>query len=174
MNLAGFGVRSIRIFLLGFLFAVFLLCAGNLQAQDNSSLTGVVTDPSGASVADASVTLANASIGYTQTKTTNSIGVYEFSNVPPSSGYSLTVTRTGFSTLTLDKITLNVGNKETRDAQLQLGDAKVSIEVTSAPTETLNTTDATIGSNIDGNRIQDLPNVLVCWFSLKWRDDVFR
>ena len=161
MNLAGFGVRSIRIFLLGFLFAVFLLCAGNLQAQDNSSLTGVVTDPSGASVADASVTLANASIGYTQTKTTNSIGVYEFSNVPPSSGYSLTVTRTGFSTLTLDKITLNVGNKETRDAQLQLGDAKVSIEVTSAPTETLNTTDATIGSNIDGNRIQDLPNVLV-------------
>lgn len=161
MNAFGRHTVLIRTLFAAFVLAFFALGSANLQAQDNSSLTGVVTDPSGASVPDASVTLANASIGYTQTKTTNGIGVYEFSNVPPASGYSLTVTKVGFSTVTLDKIILNVGNKETRDAQLQLGDTKVSIEVTSAPTETLNTTDATMGSNIDGNRIQDLPNSLV-------------
>ncbi len=161
MNLEAFRFGVVRVFALGLLFAVFLFGAANLQAQDNSNLTGVVTDPSGASVADASVTLTNASIGFSLTKTTNAIGVYEFLNVPPASNYSLSIVKAGFSTLTLDKITLNVGNKETRDAQLQLGDAKVSIEVTSAPTETLNTTDATIGSNIDGNRIQDLPNSFV-------------
>jgi hypothetical protein len=149
---------AISAFVLAVLFA---LGAGQAQAQDNSSLTGVVTDPSGAVVVDASVTLANPSIGFSATKATNSIGEYDFSDVPPASNYSLTVSKAGFSTLTLDQITLNVGNKETRDAQLQIGDNKTTVEVTSAPTETLNTTDASIGSNIDGARIQDLPNTLV-------------
>jgi Carboxypeptidase regulatory-like domain len=135
--------------------------AGRVQAQDNSSVTGVLTDPSGAVVADATVTLLNAAIGFSLTKTTNAIGVYEFSNVPPASNYAITFSKAGFSILTLDKITLNVGNKETRDAQLRVGDNKTTIEVTSAPTESLNTTDATIGSNIDGDRIQDLPNIFV-------------
>jgi hypothetical protein len=68
---------------------------------------------------------------------------------------------TGFSSLTLDKITLNVGNKVTRDVQLKIGGEKVTVEVTSSPTETLNTVDATIASNIDGDRIQELPNIFV-------------
>jgi len=156
-------VRStIRIAVRMFILSVVLgFGAGLAQAQDNSSVTGVITDPSGAVVADASVTLVNSAIGFSLTKTTNSIGVYEFTNVPPASDYALTISKTGFSILTLDKITLNVGNKETRDAQLQVGDNKTTIEVTSAPTESLNTTDATIGSNIDGDRIQDLPNIFV-------------
>jgi Carboxypeptidase regulatory-like domain len=142
-------------------FVTLAFGASSARAQDNSSVTGVVTDPSGASVADATVTLANANIGYSLTKSTNSIGVYEFYNVPPAGGFSLTVSKDGFSTTTVGEITLNVGNKETRDVQLKIGDNKVTVEVTSTPTETLNTTDATVGSNIDGDRIQDLPNTLV-------------
>jgi hypothetical protein len=140
---------------------VLVLAAFPANAQDNSSVTGVVTDQSGAVVAEVSVTLANPSIGFSSTKSTNAIGSYEFSNVPPASNYSLIFSKSGFNTLTLDKITLNVGNKETRDAQLKVGDARVSIEVAATASETLNTTDATIGSNIDGDRIQDLPNTLV-------------
>jgi hypothetical protein len=149
-----------------FFFHVFAtlvigFAASTAHAQDNSSVTGAVTDQSGGVVVGVSVTLENPSIGFSLTKTTNEIGVYEFSNVPPASDYSLVFSKSGFSTLILDKITLNVGNKETRDARLKIGEAKVSIEVTATPTETLNTTDATIGSNIDGERIQDLPNIFV-------------
>jgi hypothetical protein len=131
------------------------------SAQDNSSVTGVVTDPSGAVVPGVTVSLENPLIGFSMTKTTNGIGVYDFSNIPPNSNYTLAFSKAGFSTLVLDQITLNVGTKETRNAQLQVGDAKVTVEVTAAAAETLNTTDATIGSNIDGDRVQDLPNILV-------------
>jgi len=155
--------RTRYTFLVTYLFAALVFGFATLpaNAQTNSSVTGVVTDPSGAIVTEASVTLSNPAIGFSLATTTNSIGVYEFSNVPPGSNYSLVFSKSGFSSLTLDKIILNVGNKETRDAQLRLGDTKVSIEVTASATETLNTTDATIGSNIDGDRIQDLPNTLV-------------
>ena len=146
-----------------YLFAALALAlvASLANAQDNASVTGVVTDQSGAVVQDVSVTLANPSIGFSLTKTTNAIGVYEFSNVPPASNYSLVFSKSGFSNLTLGKITLNVGTKATRDAHLAVGDSKVTIEVTASASETLNPTDATIGSDIDGDRIQDLPNSLV-------------
>ena len=140
---------------------VLAFAASLANAQDNSSVTGVVTDQTGAVVPDAKVTLENHSIGFTSTKTTNGIGVYEFSNVPPASNYSLSFSKDGFSHLILDKIVLNVGTKETRNATLNVGDSKVSVEVNATAAETLNTTDATIGSNVDGDRVQDLPNVLV-------------
>jgi len=145
------------------LFAALVLgfAASPSSAQDNSSVTGVVTDPSGAVVAGVSVTLENLSIGLSLTKTTNAIGVYDFFNVPPASNYSLAFSKSGFTNLTLSKIVLNVGNKETRNAQLSIGGTQVTVEVTAGATETLNTIDATIGSNIDGDRIQDLPNIFV-------------
>jgi hypothetical protein len=153
--------RTSIAFLVVYLSAALVLgfAASSANAQDNSSVTGVVTDQTGAVVADATVTLQNSSIGFSSTKTTNALGAYEFSNVPPASNYSLVFSKSGFSGLTIDKISLNVGTKETRDAQLHVGDTKVSVEVVASSAETLNTTDATIGSNVDGDRVQDLPNI---------------
>ena len=153
--------RTSVAFLMVYLSAALVLgfAASSANAQDNSSVTGVVTDQTGAVVPDATVTLQNSSIGFSSTKTTNALGAYEFSNVPPASNYSLVFSKSGFSGLTIDKIALNVGTKETRDAQLHVGDTKVSVEVVASSAETLNTTDATIGSNVDGDRVQDLPNV---------------
>src|SRR6202167_5593234 len=155
--------RTCSIFFVAGLFTALMVgfAASPANAQDNSSVTGVVTDPSGAVVQGVSVTLANHSIGFSSTKTTNEIGVYEFLSVPPASNYSLTFSKAGFSGLSLSKIVLNVGTKKTRDAQLSVGSAQATVEVIADAAETLNTTDATIGSNIDGDRIQDLPNVLV-------------
>jgi hypothetical protein len=146
-----------------YLFLALLLgfAAAPATAQDNASISGVVTDASGAVVANANVTLENPAIGVSITKTTNANGLYEFSNVPPAANYSLVFAGSGFSSLTLDRITLNVGNKVTRDVQLKVGSDKVTVEVTSSPAETINTVDATVASNIDGDRIQDLPNIFV-------------
>ncbi|HTZ73524.1 MAG TPA: carboxypeptidase-like regulatory domain-containing protein [Candidatus Aquilonibacter sp.] len=152
-------VRSIVRALL--LLAVLAFLPLQIHAQDNSSVTGVVTDPTGAVVAGATVTLTNPGIGYSVTATTNSVGVYEFSNVPPAQNYALVFTKSGFETITLDGIELNVNAKVTEDARFSVGDVKTTVEVKTSETETLNTVDASIASVIDGDRIQDLPNSLV-------------
>jgi len=143
------------------LLAVLAFLPLQIHAQDNSSVTGVVTDPSGAVVSGAAVTLTNPRIGFNATTKTNSIGVYDFADVPPTAGYSLLFSSPGFRTLTLNGITLNVGVKATHDAQFQVGDVKTTVEVNSNAAETLNTQDASITTTIDGDRIQDLPNSLV-------------
>src|ERR1700744_921081 len=131
-------MKLFRLFAVSALFALFVFAASSARAHDNSSVTGVVTHPSGAVIADVTVTLSNPGISYSQTRTTNSIGVYEFTNVPPSPNYTMQFDHAGFENLTIDKFTLNVGAKETRDAQLKVGDAKVTVEVTATAAETLN------------------------------------
>lgn len=144
------------------ILAVFAALVGTrAAAQATSGVTGVVTDPSGAVVVGATVTLANSAIGFTATTKTNDVGEYEFLNVPPSEAYTISVSKEGFRAFTLDKVILNVGAKSTQNVQLTVGGTEVSIEVTSRAGETLNTTDASVGSVIDAERVQDLPNIFV-------------
>ena len=151
-----FAARALGIFLL-----LAALAGTRASAQATSGVTGIVTDPSGAVVADVAVTLSNSAIGFSATTKTNNVGAYEFLNVPPAENYSVAFSKDGFQTLTLDKVTLNVGTKSTQDAHLAVGGTKVTVEVTSAAAESLNTTDASLGTIIDGDRIQDLPSTLV-------------
>lgn len=140
------------------LLAVLAVLPLQIHAQDNSSVSGLVTDPSGAVVSGVDVQLTNAGTGYSRASQTNDSGFYEFLQVPPGQNYTLTFSRTGFRTLTLGRITLTVSTKETRDARLEVGDVKATIEVKASGGETLNTTDASIGTVLDGARIEDLPN----------------
>src|SRR5437879_13628370 len=73
--------------------AVFLVAAAH--AQYRASIQGVVTDPQGAVVSGATVTLKNLETNQTLTTTTNENGIYNFNALPPSQ-YSLTVEKTGF------------------------------------------------------------------------------
>ena len=146
---------------LAILLVVVALTSTRAAAQATSGVTGVVTDPSGAVVVGASVTLSNTAIGFSATTKTNDVGIYEFLNVPPGENYSIAVSKEGFRGLTLEKVVLNVGTKATQDAQLTIGGTQVSVEVTSRVGETLNTTDASLGSIVDADRVQDLPNIFV-------------
>src|SRR5271166_1459789 len=74
---------------LGILLLLAALAGTRVAAQDTSSVTGVVTDPSGGVVAGVDVTLSNSSIGFAATTKTNDVGAYEFRNVPPAAKYSL-------------------------------------------------------------------------------------
>lgn len=147
--------------LLAVVAMALVLSPARTAAQATSGVTGVVTDPSGAVVLDATVTLSNQSIGYTATTKTNDVGRYEFLNVPPSEHYTIVVSKEGFRDETLADVVLNVGTTATHDVQLTIGTAQVNVEVTSRVGETLNTTDASIGSVIDADRVQDLPNIFV-------------
>lgn len=129
-----------------------------LNAQDTASLTGIVMDPTGAVLPDAVVTLTNPSTGATFTQTTDRTGSYHFINVPPATGYKETFVHAGFSTTQISDITMSVGTTRTQDAKLTPSAGKEQVEVSASNAEvTLNTTDASIGNNINVEQLNDLP-----------------
>jgi hypothetical protein len=81
---------------LGALFVASLICVPALHAQFRGGIQGVVTDPSGAVVPDAKLTLTNTATNEKQTTTSNGGGVYNFSGLPPGT-FAMTVERTGFT-----------------------------------------------------------------------------
>ncbi len=141
--------------------AVFLLllpvvCFAQATSS-TSAVTGTVTDPTGAVVAGATVKLVDTKTSQERTTTTNDRGVYLFSQVPAGQGYTLKISATGFEGLELSGIALGVGNIETHNAQLTVGQVTSNVVVTAEAGATLNTTDASIGNVIDERRLKELP-----------------
>ena len=142
---------------LGFAFLLVAFLPSALQAQDSSSLTGVVTDSTGAVVPDTEITLQNPQTGVVLTQKSNDKGEYRFTSVPPQSGYVLSFVHAGFATESVKNIALQVGITRTQNAKLIAG-ANQTVEVTGTNSEvTLNTTDASVGNNMDPKTLVDLP-----------------
>ena len=139
-----------------FLLLLPVVCFAQTTAS-TSAVTGTVTDPTGAVVTGATVTLVDSKTSQERTTTTNDRGVYLFAQIPPGQGYSLKFSATGFETLELTGIALGVGNTETHNAQLTVGQVSTSVVVTAEAGATLNTTDASIGNVIEERRMKELP-----------------
>jgi hypothetical protein len=115
-------VRRILSVVLPLLFvAIFFSIASVASAQDNSSMTGVVTDATGAVVPGTVVTLTNPSNGASFTETTDNKGSYRFAIVPPGDGYKVTFAHQGFSTAIVSNISLAVAVTRTQNAKLTAG-----------------------------------------------------
>ncbi len=140
------------------LLTIVLSSAVLLSAQDSSSMTGVVSDNTGALIPGTVVALTNPSTGVTFTKTTDNLGAYRFAAVPAGSGYKATFTHDGFAVAQVSDITLSVGITRTQNVELSVGGESQTIAVSAGnETVTLNTTNATIGNNIDVQQLNDLP-----------------
>jgi hypothetical protein len=139
------------------LLGLCVLAAVPSFAQEVSGVRGVVTDSTGGLVTGATVDLDNPGRGLHFSTTTDDLGSYQFQRVPPATGYTLVFTKVGFRKLTLSDVALGVNVTETRNAALELGDVSQAIEVHADSEATLNTTDASIGNNIDTTRLRDLP-----------------
>ena len=138
--------------------AALAFLAVPLRAQLYSgTVTGVVTDPSGAVIPGAKVTLTDVSKGYNFKATSDATGRYILRNIPPST-YSLSVTATGFKTSTRTDIALDVNQNATVNVKLELGTTTQTVEVSGAP-PLLATQDATTGQNVNRTYINDLPLV---------------
>ncbi len=121
-------------------------------------MTGIVTDPTGAVIAGASVALVNTTTNASYQTTTNSKGSYTFANVKPGPNYKVTFAKGGFEPVTITDIYLNVDYTRTQSVKLQAGNVSQSVEVNAANMEvTINTTDATVGNNFDVKLLNDLP-----------------
>jgi hypothetical protein len=128
------------------------------HAQDTSGMTGTVTDQSGAAIPGATVVLTNTATGTKYTQTTNSIGTYRFTQIPPGVGYSARITAKGFAPVSVSNITLLVGQVRTQNASMSVGTQVSTVEVTASnAVVTLDTSDAIVGNDLDPEQLNNLP-----------------
>jgi hypothetical protein len=132
-------------------------CAAGVQAQFRASIQGSVTDPGGAVIPGATLTLTDLQTGREVTATSNGSGTYNFSALAPDH-YKLAVKASGFQAKLIDDLTLIPEQANAVNVQLTVGAADTSVTVSGAAVASLDTETAEIGGSIDSNQIQHLPS----------------
>jgi Carboxypeptidase regulatory-like domain len=128
----------------------------NAQSTNTGTIAGVVTDSTGAVVADATVTITDPLTKTSRTATTNTSGRYTMVDVVPGN-YGLSVAKQGFST-SKTTVTVNVGTVTNVDMALKVGGTNTVVEVTAAANE-LQTMNATVGNTITSTALDALPSI---------------
>jgi hypothetical protein len=135
---------------------ILLLCAGLVHGQTGTtSLRGSVTDKTGGAITGAKVTVRSAALSFERTTTTGDTGQYEFLALQPGT-YELVVEMANFQRYLQSNLQLLVNSPATQDIQLQVGSTTETVEV-STQTETLNTTDASLGAAFSERQVKELP-----------------
>ena len=119
------------------------------------SLTGNVTDPSGAVVPGAQVEALDTATGVSRLATTDSAGVYRFAELLPGV-YRITVTATSFGAYVADNVRIDANTTRRVDVQVQIRQQVEAVTVTSAA-PLLQTDRADVHTDLDAKEISDLP-----------------
>src|SRR5215813_410028 len=106
-----------------------LLCVVPTFGQGSGELSGLVTDPTGAVVANAEVTLTNSATGEKRTTTTTGAGIYRFVALPVVGSYTLDTAPKGFKKFQLANVVISVGTVTSHDLQLALGASTETVSV---------------------------------------------
>src|SRR5438093_7409728 len=147
---------SARILLVGLAIFTFVTAAMS-QAQSNAAdLQGVVRDPKGAVVTNATVTARNIATNVSREATTNDDGFYKIVNLAPGD-YEITVSVSGYKTAVIQAVNLTVGQTANQDIALEVGDITARVTVTTAAPNVVETTNTAVSSTIDRQRIENLP-----------------
>ncbi len=136
------------------LSAVLMIFAALATAQ-TSQLNGSVSDPSGASVAAAKITLTDAATGLQRTTTSNATGLYQFLDVPPGN-YRLEANAKGFASYSASNVTLVVKTPSTINIKLQVAGIETMVTV-EGQAPLINRTDASLGNTVEQDQIAELP-----------------
>src|SRR5579863_6760230 len=149
-------MRSSRIGSFLVLLAIVAFLSGVLLAQNivTGGISGTVTDPSGAVVPNAKVSLKSNSTGETATTNTSSTGLYNFPLLKPGS-YTVTISQSGFRSFS-DTVDVLLGQISTANIKLVVGNTSETIEV-SGQAPLLQTEDANISTTFNSAQINDLP-----------------
>ena len=123
--------------------------------QDSASITGTVTDQSGAAVANAQVTLTSPERGINRTSTTNQSGDYLFGAVPGGS-YDLIIVAAGFKKYQAKGVKLEVGQKARADVALQVGAANTEVTVEGTTVAQVETQSSDLSGTVTGKEITQL------------------
>jgi len=147
---------SIRILVL--IAVVALLLPGMLvgQSMTQGAISGTITDPTGAVVANVMVKAANLGKGYTREATTNAQGVFQIPLADPGT-YTIEVSAAGFKTYSA-KTEVNVGQTTVVNAKLEVGTASGTVVEVNAAAEILQTEAADMTTAFDKNLVANMPN----------------
>jgi len=129
-----------------------------------ATLSGLVTDDQGGPVANATISVKNAGTGVVRDVTSNADGIYSAPNLLPGE-YEVTVTATGFQTLTEKGITLTVGGQQSLNLVMKVGALSQTVEVNAAIPD-IQTTSSTVSSTVDSTTMRELPLNGRDWTSL--------
>jgi outer membrane receptor protein involved in Fe transport len=134
-----------------------LLAAVSLSAQTfRGTILGTVTDPSGAVVAGASVTVKNVGTGLERTTETSADGSYSLPELPIGT-YTVTVTLTGFQTAVTTGVTVDVASERRVDAAMKTGQISTRVEVSADQLPMVETTTNTLGGVLTAQTVENLP-----------------
>lgn len=135
---------------------VVLLCvAAPLFSQTTATIVGRVTDPAGAVVAGASVTVENTGTGILSKIVSSAGGDYAAPNLPPGT-YRVSVAAPGFKTNVTGGLPLSVNQTARVDITLEVGEVATRVEV-EARTPVVQSETSSVGSVVDGNQIATMP-----------------
>lgn len=139
------------------LLAVLCFFTGWLNAQNvTGAVSGVVTDPSGAVIPNATVIVHNVGTGVDTTVTTNEAGLYS-ARFLPIGQYQVTVSATGFTTSKFTPFTLEINQTAKFNAKLEPGGASTVTDVSAEAAPILNTNDSSLGISLSTNEIANIP-----------------
>lgn len=145
--------------------SVFLFCGQALRSQvDQASITGTVTDSSGAVVQGVKIEAVSSANGKQREIATNSAGAYTIPNLPLGT-YRVTISKGGFNDLRFDSVLLKVGSVVTLNARLEIATVQVETKV-EATEPSLNQSSAAVSGVIDSNQIENLPTNGRNWANL--------
>lgn len=134
-----------------------LLTAVSLWAQTfRGTILGTVTDPSGAVIAGATVTVKNTGTGLQRTTETSADGSYALPELPIGT-YTVTVTLSGFQTFVANGVTVDVATQRRVDAALKTGAVSTKVEVSADELPLVETTSDTLGGVLTSETVADLP-----------------
>ncbi|MGH9795242.1 MAG: carboxypeptidase-like regulatory domain-containing protein, partial [Candidatus Acidiferrales bacterium] len=154
-------MRRTKMFWVAALALTLLLGANHpatAQTATSGAVLGKVTDPSGAVVVGAEVTLTDTATNRVLTQQSNAEGNYTFVNVLPGL-YTLRVSSQGFRTASLSGVNVEVNKSFTADIALEIGDTASTVEVTAGVGTEIQTTDAQVGNVIGERMIRNLPTL---------------
>jgi hypothetical protein len=138
------------------LACILILCVSGMLGQTvTGTITGQVTDPSGAVVSGATVVARNLDTNVSTSTTTNNNGIYRIEFLPIGH-YQVTAEAAGFARTVVPAFALEVQQTATFDVKLAVGSTTASVNV-SAAVPILNTESSTIGSVFTANTISNLP-----------------
>lgn len=140
------------------LVAPAFLVLGQATIAGNGGVSGRVTDATGASVPDATVTLIDESTNIPITKVTNSAGLYVFNDVTAGK-YDLTVEKSGFRKAVVSAQQVTTGTILNLNVSLEVGATSETVEVKEVLGAELQTENATMGTTLGGDAILQLPTI---------------
>jgi hypothetical protein len=147
--------RTMSSFFLALSLLLLALSAASIAQELAATLTGTVTDASGAVVAGATVVVHSNETGVdVRTVTTGTSGGFNITNIP-AGRYTVAVNNAGFQKFVANDVVLNVAEKHTLDVQLKAGKISETIEVTAENTA-IQTTTAEESGTVTGDQVREL------------------